>query len=127
MKDWWIQKFIHMSWIKRFLWSYMFSHNKSVIWYFQRVLVCRQWNEWNWISFEIGLNENRLQATVYWRLFKSRLFRIGVHINFAILTGKHLCYGLFLIKFKGRRPAILLKRDSNTGVVLVKFFRTAFL
>ena len=127
MKDWWIQKFIHMSWIKRFLWSYMFSHNKSVIWYFQRVLVCRQWNEWNWISFEIGLNENRLQAAVYWRLFKSRLFRIGVHINFAILTGKHLCYGLFLIKFKGWRPAILLKRDSNTGVVLVKFFRTAFL
>ena len=35
--------------------------------------------------------------------------------NFAIFTGKYLCWSLFLIKnFK----AILLKRDSNTGAFL---------
>ena len=36
--------------------------------------------------------------------------------NFAIFTGKHLCWGLFLIKLQAFRPAIFLKRDSNTGV-----------
>ena len=38
--------------------------------------------------------------------------------NFAILTGKHLCWSLFLIKLKLQafRPATLLKRDSNTDV-----------
>ena len=35
--------------------------------------------------------------------------------NFAIFTGKHLCWGLFLIKLQVSRPATLLKRDSNTG------------
>ena len=35
--------------------------------------------------------------------------------NFAVITGKYLCWGLFLIKnFKGA----LLKRDSSTGVFL---------
>ena len=38
--------------------------------------------------------------------------------NFAIFTGKHLCWSLFLIKLKLQafRPATLLKRDSNTDV-----------
>ena len=40
-------------------------------------------------------------------------FLIGALKNFAIFTGKHLCWSLFLIKL---RPAILLKRDFNTGV-----------
>ena len=35
--------------------------------------------------------------------------------NFAIFTGKRLCWGLFLIKLQVSRPATLLKRDSNTG------------
>ena len=35
--------------------------------------------------------------------------------NFAILTGKHLCCSLFLIKLQAFWPATLLKRDSNTG------------
>ena len=39
-------------------------------------------------------------------------FKIGSIKNFAIFTGKHLCWGLFLIKFQAFRPA----RDSNTGV-----------
>ena len=36
--------------------------------------------------------------------------------DFAIFKGKHLCWSLFLIK--AFRPAILLKRNSNTGVLL---------
>ena len=44
--------------------------------------------------------------------------RIGVLKNFAIFTGKHLCWNLLLIKSQGWRPATLLKRDSNTGVFL---------
>ena len=36
--------------------------------------------------------------------------------NFAIFIEKHLCWGLFLIKFQAFRPAKFLKRDSNTGV-----------
>ena len=44
--------------------------------------------------------------------------------NFAIFTGKHLCWSLFLMQLL----STLLKRDSNTGVFLVvKFLRTAFL
>ena len=37
----------------------------------------------------------------------------GVFKNFAIFTGKHLSWSLFLIKLQGLRPAILLKRDST--------------
>ena len=39
--------------------------------------------------------------------------------NFAIFTGNHLCWSLFLIKLKALRPATLLKRDSNAGVFLL--------
>ena len=38
--------------------------------------------------------------------------------NFAIFTGKQLCWSLFLIKLQAFRLATLLKRDSNTGVFL---------
>ena len=44
-------------------------------------------------------------------------FRKGVLKKFAILTEKHLCWSLFLIKLQAR-PATLLKRASNTGVSL---------
>ena len=35
-----------------------------------------------------------------------------------IITGKNLCWSLFLIKAQAFMPAILLKTDSNTGVFL---------
>ena len=35
--------------------------------------------------------------------------------NFAIFTGIHLCWSLFLIKLQAYRPAILLKTDSTKG------------
>ena len=34
--------------------------------------------------------------------------------NFAIFTGKHLCWSLFVTIVQTFRPATLLKRDSNT-------------
>ena len=42
----------------------------------------------------------------------------GVLKNFAVFTGKHLCWSLFLKKLQAWRPATLLKRGSNTGVFL---------
>ena len=55
-------------------------------------------------------------------------FKIGVLKNFAIFTGKHLCWSLFLIKPHDSSPATLLKRDSYTGVPvnIAKFLRTSF-
>ena len=38
--------------------------------------------------------------------------------NFAIFTGKQLCWSLFLIMVQAVRPATILKRDSNTSVSL---------
>ena len=38
--------------------------------------------------------------------------------NFAIYTGKHLCWIFFLIRLQPWRPATLLKKDSNTSVFL---------
>ena len=55
-------------------------------------------------------------------------FKISVLKNFATITGKHLCWNLFLIKLQtgvsflinlqARSPETLLKRDSITGVFL---------
>ena len=45
-------------------------------------------------------------------------FNIVLLKNFAIFTGKQLCWSLFLIKLQAFRLATLLKRDSNTGVFL---------
>ena len=44
----------------------------------------------------------------------------GVLKNFAIFTGKHLYWNLFLIKLHAWRPATLLKRDSNTDFFLLR-------
>ena len=51
-------------------------------------------------------------------------FRIGVLKNFAILTGKHLCWSLFFNKVAG----LLLKRDFNRGVLWehCKIFKKTF-
>ena len=40
-------------------------------------------------------------------------FKIGVLKNFALFTGKHLRWSLFLIKLQARRPSTLSKRDST--------------
>ena len=43
------------------------------------------------------------------------LFKIDVLKNFALFTGKNLCWSLSLTKLLDRRHATLLKRGSNTG------------
>ena len=45
-------------------------------------------------------------------------YKRAVHKNFAIFTGKQLCWSLFLIKLPGFSPAGLLKRDSSRIVFL---------
>ena len=49
------------------------------------------------------------------------LYKKAVLKTFAIVTGKHLCRSLFLIK-PAFRPATLLERDSNTGAFLLGNF-----
>ena len=46
------------------------------------------------------------------------VFRISALKIFAIFTGKHLCWCLFLIKLQDIRPTNLLKKDSSTSVFL---------
>ena len=48
--------------------------------------------------------------------------------HFAILTGKHLFWGLFLIKLQAFRPTTFLKRDFNTSVSCgyCKIFKDSF-
>ena len=46
------------------------------------------------------------------------LLKIGVLKNFANLTGKQLCWRLFLITLQALNSKTLSKRDSNTGVFL---------
>ena len=55
--------------------------------------------------------------------FRSRCSQIILKIdrclkNFAIFTGKHLRWSLFLIMLQAFRPATLLKKDSDRGVFL---------
>ena len=57
-------------------------------------------------------------------------FKTDVLKNFAIFTGKHLCWSCFLIKFQYWRPAFLFKKrlqHRNFYVNIAKFLRTAFL
>ena len=57
-------------------------------------------------------------------------FKIAGLKNFAIFTGKHLCWSLFLIKLQAFRPPTSLKGDSNKGVflyILQNILRAAFL
>ena len=54
-------------------------------------------------------------------------FEIGSLKNFAIFTGKHLCWGLFLIKLQIFRPATFYKETTTQvfHVDVAKFLRTA--
>ena len=45
-------------------------------------------------------------------------FKIDIVKIFENLVVKHLCWSLFLIKLEAWMSAVLLKRDSNTGVFL---------
>ena len=44
-----------------------------------------------------------------------------------LLSRKHLNWGVFLINLQAYRSPFLLKRDSNTGVFLIKSFKNSYL
>ena len=48
-------------------------------------------------------------------------FKKGAFKGFANVTGKHLCWSLFLIKFQAWGPTTFSKRDTNPGVFPVNF------
>ena len=56
-------------------------------------------------------------------------FKVSNIKNSAIFTGKHMCWGLSLIKLQVERSATFLKLDSNTGVSsgYYKVFKNSFL
>ena len=49
-------------------------------------------------------------------IIKMCYLNLGVLKNFAIFTGKHVCWSHFFIKLQALRPANLLKKDSNKSV-----------
>ena len=49
---------------------------------------------------------------------RQMFFIVDILKNFANITEKYQCWSLFLIKSQAWRHAKLLKRDSNTGVLL---------
>ena len=68
-------------------------------------------------------SKNRHLGWLYWTVvglsevvFWGVLLKKVALKNFTIFTGKHLCWGLFLIKLQAFSPATFSKRDSNTGV-----------
>ena len=79
-----------------------------------RVFSCAKW------SILIA-NINKFLAKSISGSRSSRLqmiYEIDVLKDFAVLTGKHLCWSLFLITLQAFRSVNLLERDSITGVFL---------
>ena len=50
-------------------------------------------------------------------------YKKGVLKNFTKLTGKYLCQSLLINKAPAHRLQLYQKRDSGTGVFLVKFVK----
>ena len=59
-------------------------------------------------KYELSLISNHWNSSV----------KKGVIGNAANFTGKRQCWSLFLIELQDFRPAVILKRDSNTDVFL---------
>ena len=78
------------------------SHNYSFV-----VVKYLFWNELTFlVTYDVIMNVSS-EAAVSQMFFKGDVLK-----NFVIFTRKRLSWSLF------RRPATLLKRDSNTGVFL---------
>ena len=65
-----------------------------------KVLLCADINSTSWLNDGKEMQKQPLEM----------FFRKSVLKNFAIFTGKHLCWCLFFNKVAG-----LSKKDSNTG------------
>ena len=81
-------------------------------------------------TFEIRVIFQKLRFIFHITLFQKQppevFYKKAVLKNFAIFTGKHMCWNLFLIKLQAIRLTSLLKRDSNIRyfpVNIVKFLR----
>ena len=64
------------------------------------------------------IKKRHLQYLIFRSSRSQMIFKIGVLKNFANFTVKHLCWSIFFIKLQAWMAATLLKRDSNTGVIL---------
>ena len=70
-----------------------------------------------WSIVVANINKFLIQNTSRGRSSRLQMiFKIDVLKDFAIFTGKHLCWSLFLIMFQALRSATLSERDSITGV-----------
>ena len=58
-----------------------------------------------------------MNALVFRLLYEIALYSETVK-NFAIFTGKHMCWSQFVTNLQTFRPTTLLKRDSSTGAFL---------
>ena len=79
-------------------------------------------------SFIFSISHFSSLETEYTEVAVCSCFKIGVLKNFAIFTGKHLCWSLFLIKYPAFRATTLLKEDFNTcfSANIAKFLRIMF-
>ena len=70
-----------------------------------------------WSIVIANINKFLIQNTSRGRSSRLQMiFKIDVLKDFAIFTGKHLCWSLFLIMLQVLRSATLSERDSITGV-----------
>ena len=111
---------------RTFLQSQIFLYiwNFSCKWHFS---LKTQKTLWKHILYDTIL----IFQQVFWINRSSRsemFFKIDILKNFAIITGKHLCWSPFLIKLHTWRSAALLNRDSHRcfHVDFSKCLRTAF-
>ena len=82
---------------------------------FRRKTIASQHLQLVYVSCEFKFLE---YFKIWYRSIRLQMFfKISVVRNVAILTGKHLCWSLFLIK-RFLVSLFLLKRDFNTGVFL---------
>ena len=82
-----------------------------------RLLWKKAWNNEYQSEYE---SVSRISIWINFHL-SHMFFKIGVFKALANFIGKHQCWSIFLIKLQAWRPATLLKRDSNTGVLLWNF------
>ena len=77
-----------------------------------------RWSKNSWMQTSLKCYAWGLVPYFYRSSRLKMFYKIVVLKNFAIFTGKHLCWSLFFIKLQIWKPATLSKRDSNTGVRL---------
>ena len=96
----------------------------------QRSITANLWSLTAHIYYVIIIVTGGFSKTSFFIIiFRSRhmqmFFKTGVIRNFAICTGKHLCWSLFLIKLQAE-PLPKRVLTQVIPVILAKFLRTTF-